>query len=392
MRSVGLALLIAWFTACRPVRPAPPPRPGTAVAVAGGDRAAVAWIAHDGRRLQNGWIVGMGELRVSLIDERARVREVFRQAEPPSSIYTTYELAESGNGRFILGMETWDRLSRSRGFQLLSIEESGLEWRRDLKAALSQGPWWIEASGDEIALVEMFCRSAAHGEASCDEYLHLLDEQGAWRADHFTFPPGEVRVGSGGGHVVIYQIDGDKHRVTLSPGRRHPRTYDVPAPECPSEARGFCPVMAVAGLADGYARLVWLPSDVVAIDGSSAGKPFHEAPVTAIARQPGLAIDAAGRFVIYDDRWGHTPLGRLPDNFSDAFRRAVQPDPSYAHLDFEPIGPPPRHFGIPGERWATAIPRGFIFRPTTVEAVVERFPVNGDSALPLPIRLALEPR
>src|SRR5207244_10625826 len=96
MRLVGLVLFSAWLLAWW-VTPHGEPARATSmvggVAIAGGDRAAVAWLELPS------WRRDGGQLHVALVDEDNRVREVVSR---PAGAESHYRLADAGGGRFVL--------------------------------------------------------------------------------------------------------------------------------------------------------------------------------------------------------------------------------------------------------------------------------------------------
>src|SRR5438105_2221319 len=119
MRLVGIALLSAWLLAWWGSPHGEPARQASivgAVAVAGGDRAAVAWL-----ELRHGIPGESGRLHVALVDEDGRVAPRLQMSIGPDA--AGFRLVDAGDGGFVLATEL--RRQDSRWFELYRFDRGG---------------------------------------------------------------------------------------------------------------------------------------------------------------------------------------------------------------------------------------------------------------------------
>ena len=290
MRLVGLALLAAWWMAWA-VSPHGEAARATsivgAVAVAGGDHAAAAWL-----ELRHG--EKSGTLHVATVEDGGVVEERLRL--PAGADATGFKLVGAGEGRFVLATEHHAPSVLLAGGGWLEFSRFGPDGDdtppRIDGQLVGLGPdqpapllaWRLAAAGDELVAVE------SGGSASI---VWVLGAEAKWRP---TRTDQRVLVGAGGGHVVVYTERGDGGEVQVGPGRAGEWTAEVGPPPCfagddPEERAPM--VTSVVGLPGGFARLA-RRGPVGCVDGIRDGATF------AYQHVPLIGIGAA-RLAVADD-------------------------------------------------------------------------------------------
>ncbi len=286
MRLVGMALLAAWLVAWAAAPKGEPRRQTSvvgAVAVAGGDDAALAWleIAHGTD----------GTLHVVTVDGEDRVRTRLRLPAPVNA--TSFRLADAGNGVFVLAVE--QRRGPDEGaasdLQLRRIGP-GLDEQLPSVPLTPGAAWDVAAAGREIVVVQ----------STADVYhCSFFDTaEPRWWADHSFGGPHRTLIGAGGGHVIGYDVD-DGYLV-VGGGTASVWTAQVGRPACFGDGGGRATVTSVVGLRGGYARLSRRGASGC-VDGIRDGKPFafRDVPLDGI-QAARLEVDGDGRLAVHEEQ------------------------------------------------------------------------------------------
>ena len=347
MRLVGLALLAAWLMAWAVSPHGEVARQTSivgAVACAGGDRAAAAWL-----ELRHGALDGA--LHVVTVDEDGKVAEQLRLPAGPDAI--GFRLTDAGAGRFVLSTE---HRGASGGFvdfhrfgagsddvpprlygSATELDESG----RPVRAS----EWQVAASGDELVAIESFAGQPIG--------VHVLGSDGAWDAKPVS--GGRLLVGAGGGHAVVYREDSrGPAELYVSPRRPGEWRAEVSRPACFSDGGAASLVTSVVGLRGGYARLSRLGA-VGCVDGIRDGQPFafRDIPLAGIGAAR-LSVDDAGALSIHEEQDAAQITQRrviLPERPGGAFVI----DPRTVHSDLRTGSVRYRLFGGAGRLGVTTL-------------------------------------
>lgn len=301
MRLVGLALLAGWLVAWSVAPRGAPIRSSAivaAVACAGGDTAAAAWLER-----QRGGVAG-DLLHVVTVDEQGRIGDRLELVAEPDA--TDFRLVEVGGGRFVLAVEHRDP---SRHWYVLHRFGAGRhEVLPAIPAHLESEGWHLAASGDEIVLTDEVKKHRIvldDGGAEGGDEVVLADQvkgetvartlgpDGAWQVTTAD----RILVGSGGGHVVRYEEQHRAAHLAVGPGRPGGWNADPDRGRC-----GFMPATAISvvGLRGGYARLLRHGASAC-VEGIRDGAPF-ETPDMAIEdfHYPRLVVDLEGRLSVQE--------------------------------------------------------------------------------------------
>lgn len=317
MRLVGISLLAAWWVAWAAAPHGEPARQTSivgAVAVAGGDDAAVAWL-----ELRHGAVDGT--LHLVLVDADGRARS-HRQLTAGADA-TAFRLADAGGREFVLATEhrtagmrtvTVHRFSGD-GDGVLQPLRDGADQRAPSWSGESEpGDFQVVAAGDEVG-VAMFA-SRAEGTPT----VHLLGTDGAWTSP--AHPSDRMLIGAGAGHVVTYAEQSDHTaEVVLAPGRASEQRMLVARPSCFGDGRAPT-VTSVVALRGGYARLSRRGTDGC-VDGIRDGRPFayREVPLAGIAAAR-LQLDGEGALSVHEEQDAQVAERRviLPDQPGGIYR------------------------------------------------------------------------
>lgn len=298
MRLVGMALLAAWLMAWAVSPHGEVARPTSivgAVACAGGDRAAAAWL-----ELRHGAVDGT--LHVVTVDEADRVAERLRL--PAGVDATGFKLTDAGQGRFVLATEHRGPMGGFVEFHRFGIGGGddapprihGAAADLDENGRLTRGlEWQVAAAGAELVVLVTVDGKAIG--------LHVLNSSGDWDAERLD---GErVLIGAGGGHAVIYRegVEGVRG-ATLNVSPRQPGEWvaEVGRPACLAGGDGGSTVTSVVGLRGGYARLSRRGA-VGCVDGIRDGKSFsyRDVPLAGIGAAR-LSVDEAGGLSVHEEQ------------------------------------------------------------------------------------------
>src|SRR4051812_36597370 len=168
MRLVGMALLAAWLLAWAASPHGEPMRQASivgAVAVAGGEDAALAWL-----ELRHGSASEPGILHVATLDDEDRV--TLRMQIPVGPDAVSFRIVDAGDGLFVLVSEFRGEAGRWFDFRRFMGEETRKSFAQagtvtasrwpsawpqlvtapitPVQATLDDGPWQVSAAGDEL--------------------------------------------------------------------------------------------------------------------------------------------------------------------------------------------------------------------------------------------------
>ena len=275
MRLVAVALLAGWMVAWSAAPHGEAARSTSvvgAVAIAGSDTVAVAWIELRGRP-------HIEALHVAIVDDHNAIRDAWEL--PVEEGATSFQLADAGGGRFVLATER--RSLGWRAFDVNLLAHGSRDPLPSFYSARDGRAWQLAAAGTEIAIVEELPTGA-----NVFTPTRALNE---WRV---RTSAGRVLLGTGGGHVVRYEEDVD-NSVTLSTSEQ---TIPLARATCTSKLPAE--VTSVVGLRGGYARLARHGADGC-VEGIADGRPFvHRSIPLAGFRDPRLAVEADGTLTIHD--------------------------------------------------------------------------------------------
>jgi hypothetical protein len=265
-----------------------------AVAVAGGDDAALAWL-----ELTHG--SANGTLHVLTVDGEDRFGDELKLSAGVDA--TAFRLADAGGRRFVLATE-----HRTEGEHRIDFRRfgGGLD---DAPATLRDGPtagaWQMAAAGDELIVAV---------EVGDFTEVHVLGSDGKWLPAQLT--QGRVLVGAGGGHVVEYVTQSDRaSMLTVAPSRDASWTAQLSRAACFGDGGRPPTVTSVVGQRGGYARLARRGAEGC-VDGIRDGKPFayRDVPLAGISAAR-LAVDDEGRLSVHEEQDAQVTRRRvlLPD-------------------------------------------------------------------------------
>jgi hypothetical protein len=280
-----------------------------AVACAGGDTAAAAWL--EGRR---GGAAG-DLLHAVIVDEQGRIGDRLELVAEPDA--TEFRLVEVGGGRFVLAVEHRD--PRQHWYELHRFGAGRHEVLPSIQAALESDGWQLAAAGEELVLTDQVKKHRIvmddDGAEAGDEVVladqirgetvaRTLGPDGAWQ----VITADRILVGAGDGHVVRYEVRRRSAHLVVGPMRLGGWTADLGRGRC-----GFMPATAISvvGLRGGYARLLRHGASAC-VEGIRDGAPF-ETPDMEISdfhyprlvadREGGLSIHEAQEAQLTQRRW-----------------------------------------------------------------------------------------
>jgi hypothetical protein len=309
-----------------------------AVAVAGGDESAVAWL-----ELKHG--AADGTLHLVMVDGEGRMRS-HRQLTAGADA-TAFRLADAGQRVFVLATE--HRTPAQRTITVHRFVGDGDELLQPLTDAYQPrwqetepGDFQVAAGGDEVA-VAMF---AARTDAA--PAVHLLGRDGAWVVP--TRLAERTLIGAGAGHVVTYAEQSDHTaEVVLAPGRAAEQRMLVARPSCFGDGRPPT-VTSVVALRGGYARLSRRGNEGC-IDGIRDGRPFayRDVPLAGIAAAR-LQLDDGGGISVREEQDAQVEQRRviLPEQPGGAYRVQIVGGQSGPEVRY-------RLFGGVGRQGVTAL-------------------------------------
>lgn len=303
MRLVGLALLAGWLVAWSVAPRGAPLRSAAivaAVACAGGDTAAAAWLERP-----RGGVAG-DRLHVVIVDEQGRIGDRLQLVVDPDAI--GYRLVAAGGGRFVLAAEHRDPLHH--WYELHRFGAGRHEVLPRIPAHIESEGWQLAASGDEIVLTDEVKehRLVIDDDNTGDDGEVVLADQvkgetvartlgadGAWQVTTAE----RILVGDGGEHVVRYEEQHRAAHLEVGPGRSGGWNADPGRGRC-----RFTPATAISvvGLRGGYARLL-RHGDSACVEGIRDGAPFEtpDMPLRDFSH-PRLVVDMEGRLSIQESQ------------------------------------------------------------------------------------------